>query len=96
MTCFVAVLSKEMPILRKKIIIRHLPRKLTEDEFRDMISPIPPHDYLKFCKADPSLGDKGFTRAYINFINEKDIFDFQERFTDYVFVDSEVGGAFLF
>ncbi|VDM36175.1 unnamed protein product, partial [Hydatigera taeniaeformis] len=75
--------------LPTKIIIRHLPPKLTEEHFKEMCSPIPPYDYFRFCSTDPSLGGKNFCRAYINFCDPESVFAFRERFSDYVFVDSE-------
>merc|ERR1712025_1192311 len=57
--------------------------------FLDQVSPIPEHDYIRFVKADYSLGHDVFCRAYINFINQEDIFIFQEKFDGYVFVDSK-------
>ncbi|VDK37695.1 unnamed protein product [Taenia asiatica] len=75
--------------LPTKIIIRHLPPKLTEEHFKEMCSPIPPYDYLRFCSTDPTLGGKNFCRAYINFCDPESVFAFRERFSDYVFVDSE-------
>ncbi|KAL5964146.1 Regulator of nonsense transcript 3A [Taenia solium] len=75
--------------LPTKIIIRHLPPKLTEEHFKEMCSPIPPYDYFRFCSTDPTLGGKNFCRAYINFCDPESVFAFRERFSDYVFVDSE-------
>uniref|UniRef100_A0A5K3EK76 Smg4_UPF3 domain-containing protein n=1 Tax=Mesocestoides corti TaxID=53468 RepID=A0A5K3EK76_MESCO len=72
-----------------KVVLRHLPPKLTEEHFKEMCSPIPAYDYFRFCLADPSLGDRGYCRAYINFCDPQSVFAFRERFTDYVFVDSE-------
>ncbi|KAH9281525.1 Regulator of nonsense transcripts 3A [Echinococcus granulosus] len=75
--------------LPTKIIIRHLPPKLTEEHFKEMCSPIPPYDYFRFCSPDPSLGGESFCRAYINFCDPESVFAFRERFSDYVFVDLE-------
>ena len=45
--------------------------------------------WFRFVKADYSLGQDVFCRAYINFVNQEDIFIFQEKFDGYVFVDTK-------
>ncbi|KAM3171125.1 hypothetical protein ACTXT7_017242 [Hymenolepis weldensis] len=74
---------------RRKVVLRKLPQFLTEDEFRDMISPIPPHDYFRFCAYDPFFDGSELCRAYINFRDKESAMQFIERFNDYVFVDSQ-------
>lgn len=76
--------------MRTKLVIRRLPQKLTEDEFKNMISPIPPHDYFRFCKFDSFSGNNASCRAYINFTEPESAKQFIERFGEYVFVDAEV------
>lgn len=70
-------------------MIRRLPPTMTQDQFIEQISPLPEHDYLYFVKADMSLGQFAFSRAYINFMDQQDIFMFREKFDNYVFVDSK-------
>lgn len=36
-----------------------------------------------------SLGVNAFTRAYINFMNPAEIFNFRDKFDGYVFIDSK-------
>ena len=79
-----------MRTIPTKIILQNLPPKITEDEIKDMCSPIPPHDYFRFCPPDPSLGGRGFSRVYINFCDPQAAEEFRERFNDYVFIDSQV------
>lgn len=55
----------------------------------EQISPLPDYDYLYLVKADMSLGQYAFSRAYINFVNQQDIFIFREKFDNYVFVDAK-------
>lgn len=62
---------------------------MTQEQFLEQISPLPEHDYLYFMKADMSLGQFAFSRAYINFTDQQDIFVFREKFDNYVFVDSK-------
>ncbi|XP_034189508.1 UPF3 regulator of nonsense mediated mRNA decay isoform X2 [Osmia lignaria lignaria] len=70
-----------------KVVIRRLPPTMTQDQFLEQVSPLPEHDYLYFVKAD--MGQFSFSRAYINFIEQQDIFMFREKFDNYVFVDSK-------
>lgn len=62
---------------------------MTEEEFTKQIAPIPDHDYFYFVSADWSLGQNASSRAYINFCNQDDIFNFKDRFDGYVFVDTK-------
>jgi len=62
---------------------------MTQDQFLEQVSPLPEHDYMYFVKADMSLGQFAFSRAYINFVEQQDIFMFREKFDNYVFVDSK-------
>ncbi|XP_071628664.1 uncharacterized protein Upf3 isoform X2 [Temnothorax longispinosus] len=72
-----------------KVVIRRLPPTMTQDQFLEQVSPLPEHDYMYFVKADMSLGQFAFCRAYINFMEQQDIFMFREKFDNYVFVDSK-------
>lgn len=72
-----------------KVVIRRLPPTMTQDQFLEQVSPLPDHDYLHFVKADMSLGQFAYSRAYVNFLEQQDIFMFREKFDNYVFVDSK-------
>ncbi|XP_072767744.1 uncharacterized protein Upf3 isoform X1 [Anoplolepis gracilipes] len=72
-----------------KVVIRRLPPTMTQDQFLEQVSPLPEYDHLYFVKADMSLGQFAFSRAYINFIDQQDIFVFREKFDNYVFIDSK-------
>lgn len=60
---------------------------MTQEQLIEQISPLPEYDYLYFVKADMSLGQFAFSRAYINFTDQQDIFMFRDKFDNYVFVD---------
>lgn len=60
---------------------------MTEETFLDQISPLPDHDYFYYVKGVHHIGVPTFSRAYINFVNQEDIFHFQEKFDGYVFLD---------
>lgn len=62
---------------------------MTEEAFLKQIEPLPEHESYYFVPADWSLGLDSTSRAYINFINQDDIFLFKDRFDGYVFVDNK-------
>jgi len=71
-----------------KIVLRRLPPTLTSEQFLEIVSPLPDHDYYRFCKADLSFGQQyNFSRAYLNIPNRQDLIVFTEKFQGYVFVD---------
>lgn len=72
-----------------KAIIRRLPPLMSQETFFEQVSPLPDYDYMYFVKADLSLGEYAFSRAYINFKNSSDIFLFKEKFDNYVFLDQK-------
>jgi len=72
-----------------KVVIRRLPPSMNMETFLEQISPAPNYDYMYFVKADMSLGQHAFSRAYINFVNQEDIFLFKDKFDGYVFVDQK-------
>lgn len=67
---------------------------MTKECFVEEVSPLPDHNYLWFVEADKSLGQYAFSRAYINFLHQEDIFIFTEKFDGYIFVDAK--GKFQF
>jgi regulator of nonsense transcripts 3 len=79
--------NKDEPM--RKIVVRRLPPTLKKEEFLDAVSPLPDYDYFYYCKADLSLGQYAFCRAYISFTNSEDVFIFKEKFDNYVFVDAK-------
>ncbi|XP_011501641.1 PREDICTED: regulator of nonsense transcripts 3A [Ceratosolen solmsi marchali] len=70
-----------------KVVIRRLPPTMTQEQFLEQVSPLPEYNYMYFAKADMSLGQYAYSRAYIDFIDQQDIFGFREKFDNYVFVD---------
>lgn len=80
--------KKERSFLTK-VVVRRLPPTMTEEQFLEQISPVPESDYMYFVKGDLSLGPHAFSRAYINFVNQDEIFIFKEKFDDYIFVDEK-------
>lgn len=70
-------------------MIRRLPPSMTQEQFLEQVSPLPDYGYFYFAKADMSLGHLAFSRAYVDFVNQQDIFEFREKFDNYVFVDAK-------
>jgi regulator of nonsense transcripts 3 len=73
----------------KQVVIRRLPPTMTQEQFLEQVSPLPEYDYMYFAKADMSLGQYAYSRAYIDFIDQQDIFGFREKFDNYIFVDAK-------
>lgn len=82
---FVKVYADNGEKLFSKIVIRRLPPDFTLDIFRKQVSPLPPHNYLNFVKADADW-QFSFSRAYINFLYYRDLLIFKEKYDNYVFV----------
>ncbi|KAK9507656.1 hypothetical protein O3M35_007465 [Rhynocoris fuscipes] len=72
-----------------KVVVRRLPPLMTKDIFLEQVSPLPPYDYMYFVCGDPSYGLHSFSRAYINFMNQEDVFTFTRTFDNYVFLDAK-------
>lgn len=79
--------KKEKP--STKVIVRRLPPSMDQETFLNQVAPIPEYNYIYTAKGDSSLGEFAFTRVYLNFINATDVYDFKERFDNYVFVDNK-------
>ncbi|XP_014213446.1 regulator of nonsense transcripts 3A [Copidosoma floridanum] len=81
--------KKEKSRPMTKVVVRRLPPTMTQEQFLEQVSPLPVYDYFYFAKADMSLGQHAFSRAYVDFVNQQDIFEFREKFDNYVFVDGK-------
>ncbi|CAD5118113.1 DgyrCDS6852 [Dimorphilus gyrociliatus] len=82
--------TRDKPEAPLKVVIRHLPPSLTKDTFIEQVSPLPEHNYFRFCKADlrQVLGQNAYSRAYIAFKDQDSLFSFSSKFDGYVFVDA--------
>jgi hypothetical protein len=49
---------------------------------------------MYFVNGDFAMGQHAFARAYLNFVNQQDLFDFTNTFDGYVFLDTK--GDFSF
>ncbi|KAL3277274.1 hypothetical protein HHI36_012624 [Cryptolaemus montrouzieri] len=77
--------KREKPLT--KVVIRRLPPTINKETFLNQISPVPPYDYFYLVNGEAALGENSFARAYINFVSPNDVFDFKEKFDNYVFLD---------
>ena len=69
-------------ISEKHAVVLDIGTSLTKCGYAGEMSP-------RFVKADPTLDRDGFCTAYINFLDQEDVYIFQERFDGYVFVDNK-------
>ncbi|XP_030376986.1 regulator of nonsense transcripts 3B [Scaptodrosophila lebanonensis] len=72
-----------------KIVVRHLPPTMTEEEFLEQVDPLPENNSFHYCPADWTLAQDATCRAYISMKNNADVLQFRDRFDSYVFVDSK-------
>ncbi|CAH1109840.1 unnamed protein product [Psylliodes chrysocephalus] len=79
--------KKEKP--STKVIIRRLPPTIDQETFLKQVSPIPDYDYIYTVSGDFSLGENAFSRVYVNFVKHEDVYNFKERFDNYVFLDAK-------
>lgn len=62
---------------------------MTEESFLESVSPLFDHDYFYFVEGEnPTFGEFNYSRAYINFLNMDDVFNFTSKFDEYVFLDN--------
>uniref|UniRef100_A0A5S6R3T8 Smg4_UPF3 domain-containing protein n=1 Tax=Trichuris muris TaxID=70415 RepID=A0A5S6R3T8_TRIMR len=82
--------SKGFPQLEHcslRVVMRRLPSNLTEEEFLQLVNPLPPHRDFMFVPADTE--HYSFARVYLTFNNIEDMIAFRDIFNGYVFVDSK-------
>ena len=83
----------EKELHQNKVIIRRLPPDITEERFREIISPFPDHTYFYLAPGDHTLGPLGCSRAYIAFEKEDEIVPFRDQY-DGMILESEKGGKY--
>ena len=70
----------EKELHQTKVVIRHLPPDFTEEKVKEVLAPLPSHNYFYFAPGDPTLGPSGYSRAYINLTDENELVAFRDRF----------------
>ena len=64
-----------------------MPPTMSEEVFMEQTDPLPENDFFYYVKGEVHVGVPTFSRAYINFKNQEDIFTFRDKFDGYVFLD---------
>lgn len=72
-----------------KLIIRRLPRDLTEDDLKEQLEPMGSYWSFWFVKANKELIPHSYARAYIVFTSMGETQAFRKKFHNYVFVDKQ-------
>lgn len=72
-----------------KIVVRRLPPTMTKDQFLEQVSPLPEFDYIYYVQGDVNNNINPFSRGYLNFVNQEDLFSFSRTFDNYVFLDAK-------
>lgn len=72
-----------------KIVVRRLPPTMTKDQFLEQVSPLPEVDYMYYVQGDVNNNTNPFSRAYLNFVHQEDLFSFSRTFDNYVFLDAK-------
>ena len=80
----------EKELHQTKVVIRHLPPDFTEEKVKEVLAPLPSHNYFYFAPGDPTLGPSGYSRAYINLTDENELVAFRDRF-DGLVLETEKG-----
>lgn len=77
------------PEFMTRIVIRQLPPTMNEEQFLEVVSPLPAHTEFYYVNGDVNLAEFAFSRAYIKFTNIDDMLIFNQKYDDYIFLDSK-------
>lgn len=83
----------EKELHQNKVIVRRLPPDITEERFRETITPFPDHTYFYLAPGDHTLGPLGCSRAYIAFEKEEEIVLFRDQY-DGMILEGEKGSKY--
>nr|XP_027204044.1 regulator of nonsense transcripts 3A-like [Dermatophagoides pteronyssinus] len=72
-----------------RIIVRQLPPTMNEEQFLEVVSPLPSNQEFYYVMGDLNLGEFAYSRAYIKFNNIDDMLMFTQKYDDYIFIDSK-------
>lgn len=76
-----------------KLIMRRLPPRLTKEDLLDQLPNNLEYNYFNFIEPDWSLGKHAYSRAYINFNNPRDVYEFKNTYDGYTFYDRKNNGC---
>ncbi|XP_046910985.2 uncharacterized protein LOC124492201 isoform X2 [Dermatophagoides farinae] len=80
---------QQKPEFMTRIVIRQLPPTMNEEQFLEVVSPLPAHTEFYYVNGDVNLAEFAFSRAYIKFTNIDDMLIFNQKYDDYIFLDSK-------
>ncbi|KAM1204031.1 hypothetical protein ACFX2J_019773 [Malus domestica] len=85
----------KVPLVRTKVLIRHLPPSLSQSDLFHQIDHLlaDRYNWLCFRPGKNSQKNQRYSRAYIDFKRPEDVFEFAEFFDGHVFVN-EKGAQF--
>ena len=87
-------MSKGHQVLPSKVVIRHLPPDMDEEQLLEALSPMPDVRSCLFCVGVSQFkAERRYNRAYLDFLDCIDIEPFARRWDDYVFI-SGTGGEY--
>ncbi|WKX89960.1 hypothetical protein Q1695_009084 [Nippostrongylus brasiliensis] len=70
-----------------KIVLRRLPRDMTQGELMAKLGQIPPSIYTYFVPADKEMEPYAYSRCYFTFTKNSEVLEFNRRWNGYRFVD---------
>nr|XP_011461172.1 PREDICTED: regulator of nonsense transcripts UPF3 isoform X2 [Fragaria vesca subsp. vesca] len=79
------------PLVRTKVLVRHLPPSLSQSDFFQQIDHLfgDRHNWFCFRPGKNSHKHQRYSRAYIEFKRPEDVFEFAEFFDGHVFVNEK-------
>ncbi|VDM80733.1 unnamed protein product, partial [Strongylus vulgaris] len=82
--------EKEKPTAPKgtKVVLRRLPRDMTEAELMSKLGQIPPSIYTYFVPADKEMEPFAYSRCYFTFVKNSEVLEFSRKWNGFRFVDS--------
>ncbi|KAJ1362715.1 hypothetical protein KIN20_022374 [Parelaphostrongylus tenuis] len=71
-----------------KVVLRRLPRDMTEVDLIAKIGQTPPSIYSYFVPADKEMEPFAYSRCYFTFVKNSEVLEFSRRWNGYRFVDA--------
>ncbi|ETN77792.1 hypothetical protein NECAME_10802 [Necator americanus] len=71
-----------------KVVLRRLPRDMTEAELMTKLGQTPPSIYTYFVPADKEMEPFAYSRCYFTFVKNSEVLEFSRKWNGYRFVDS--------
>uniref|UniRef100_A0A0K0DKY9 Smg4_UPF3 domain-containing protein n=1 Tax=Angiostrongylus cantonensis TaxID=6313 RepID=A0A0K0DKY9_ANGCA len=71
-----------------KVVLRRLPRDMTEVDLIAKLGQTPPSIYTYFVPADKEMEPYAYSRCYFTFVKNSEVLEFSRRWNGYRFVDA--------